>query len=109
MAQPPPKPAPPQPPLQKNPTFSAEYKQNTVNLILEQRLSLKAASQKLGISRPTLRSWIQQFSTAPTPQTSSTSVSLLAENQNLRAQLQRALEDVEFLKKATRYFARNSL
>lgn len=100
--------------MSKNPrrprrTFTDEFKQNAVNLVVKQGYSFAAAAEAVDVSNRTLREWHEKF--APEPEACGEGASLeelAAENKRLRKQLQRAEMEREILKKATAYFAKES-
>ena len=90
--------------------FDDEFKQSAVRLVVEEKYTFKAAAAAVGVSEPTLRAWHARF--APQPAAcgeDATLEELRAENQQLRKQLRRAELEREILKKATAYFAKESL
>lgn len=90
--------------------FSDDFKRNAVRLIVEEKYSFKAAAKAVGVCEKTLRQWHQQFAPPPSPCGEDASLSALrAENVRLRRQLRRAELERDILKKATAYFARESL
>lgn len=91
--------------------YTPEFRSEAVNLVLEQNLSLSVASQRLGIPEGTLASWMavaRSSSKSSVPGSRSTS-ELLAENARLRKELAETRMERDILKKATAYFARESL
>ena len=70
----------------------------------------KAAAAAVGVGDQSLRAWHVKFAPALPPCGENASVEeLQAENARLRKQLQRAEMEREILKKATAYFAKESL
>jgi transposase len=90
--------------------FSEEFKQDAVRLVVEEKYSFSAAAKAVGVSEQTLRGWHRRFAPPPAPcGENATLEALREENRRLRRQLQRAELEREILKKATAYFARESL
>ncbi len=90
--------------------FSDEFKQDSVRLVVDQQYSFKAASKAVGVSENSLRKWHKKF--APPPKACGEDASadeLREENKRLKKQLKRAELEREILKKATAYFAKESL
>ena len=90
-------------------TFSDEFKQDAVNLVVKQGYSFAAAAKAVDVSSRSLREWHAQL--APEPEAcdeTSSLEELTAENKRLRKQLQHAEMEREILKKATAYFAKES-
>ena len=97
------------PPKRIRRTFSDEFKQDAVNLVVKQGYSFAAAAKAVDVSSRSLREWHAQL--APEPEAcdeTSSLEELTAENKRLRKQLQRAEMEREILKKATAYFAKES-
>jgi transposase len=90
--------------------FSEEFKREAVRLVSEQRYTFKAAAAAVGVSEKSLRDWHAKCAPQPVPcGEHATLEQLREENQRLRRQLQRAELEREILKKATAYFAKESL
>ncbi len=90
--------------------FSDEFKRDAVALIVDQQYSFKAAAKAVGVSEKSLRDWHQRL--APPPPSCGEDASLdelRQENKRLKKQLRRAEMEREILKKATAYFAKESL
>ena len=70
----------------------------------------KAAATAVGVSDQSLRAWHAKYAPPPTPcGENATLEDLRQENQRLRRELRRAELEREILKKATAYFAKESL
>jgi transposase len=90
--------------------FSEEFKRDSVRLVVEEGYSLKAAASAVGVSDQTLRAWHAKFVPPPAPcGENATLEQLREENERLRKQLRRTELEREILKKATAYFAKESL
>jgi len=90
--------------------FSDEFKRDAVRLVSEEKYSFKAAAAAVNVSEQSLRAWHAKFVPAPPPcGENATLEELKAENTRLRKQLKRAELEREILKKATAYFAKESL
>ena len=93
----------------KRRSFSDEFKQNAVDLIVKQGYSFKAAAEAVNVDVTSLRDWHRQLAPQPKPCSENAMVQeLTEENKRLRKQLQRAEMEREILKKATAYFAKES-
>ena len=91
-------------------TFTLEFKQQAVRLLTEEKYTFKAAAKALGVGEQSLRQWHAKLAPTPEPCGDDASVAeLRAENQRLRRELRRAELEREILKKATAYFAKESL
>jgi transposase len=79
-------------------------------LITDERYSVKAAATAVGVSEKSMRDWHAKFASPPNPCGEDATVEeLRQENKRLRQQLKRAEVEREILKKATAYFAKESL
>lgn len=90
--------------------FLDDFKREAVRLVVEEKYSFAAAAQAVGVSSKSLRDWHKKF--APQPEAcgeNATLEDLREENKRLRRQLKRAELEREILKKATAYFAKESL
>lgn len=91
--------------------YTSEFRAEAVKLVLEQGLSLEAAAQRLSVAKGTLANWVmaaKRGTTASAPGSRSVA-ELEAENARLRRELGVERMEKEILKKATAYFARESL
>ncbi len=90
--------------------FSEEFKRDAVRLVVEEGYTFKAAAAAVGVGDQSLRAWHAKYAPAPQPcGENATLEELRQENQRLRKQLRRAELEREILKKATAYFAKESL
>lgn len=90
--------------------FSEEFKQDAVRLVVEQGYAFKAAAGAVGVSEKSLRDWHKRLAPKPEPCGEDASFAeLRAENARLRRELKRAEMERAILKKATAYFAKESL
>jgi len=90
--------------------FSEEFKRDAVRLIVEEEYTFKAAAKAVGVSEKSLRDWHKRLAPPPRPCGEDATVEeLRGENKRLRKQLKRAELERDILKKATAYFAKESL
>ena len=90
--------------------FSDEFKQDAVRLVVDEGYSFKAAAQAVGVSEKSLRDWHKKLAPPAEPcGADATLEELREENKRLRKELKRAELEREILKKATAYFAKESL
>jgi transposase len=89
--------------------YSAEFKQEAVNLVTVQGYSISEAARNLGIHPNMLGRWKQEMDpeNARNPSISDTK-SLQAENRRLRKENKRLEMEREILKKAAAFFAKES-
>jgi transposase len=88
--------------------YTPEFKDEAVKQVLERGYSVSEVSQRLGVSSHSLYKWVK----AVQPDQSETQAAELTEVKRemlkLRAQLRRTEEERDILKKAARYFAKES-
>jgi transposase len=90
--------------------YPEDFKRDAVRLVSEERYTFQAAATAVGVSEKSLRDWYAKFAPPPSPCGEQASLQeLREENQRLRRQLKRAELEREILKKATAYFAQESL
>ena len=90
--------------------YGEEFQRDAVRLVTEEKYSFKAAAAAVGVSNQTLRAWHAKWTPQSPPCGQDATVEeLRAENQRLRKELRRAELEREILKKATAYFAKESL
>jgi transposase len=90
--------------------FADDFKRDAVRLVVEEEYTFKAAAKAVGVSEKSLRDWHKRFAPPPRPcGEDATLDELREENKRLRRQLRRAELEREILKKATAYFAKESL
>jgi transposase len=91
-------------------SYTREFKAEAVKLVLEQGLSLAEAAKRLSVPKGTLTNWVYSakggVALAPGARTVP---ELEAELARLRKDLAEARLERDILKKATAYFARESL
>jgi transposase len=90
--------------------FSEEFKRDAVRLVTGEGYSIAAAAKAVGVGNQSLRKWHARLALPPSACGEGASVDeLRAENDRLRRELRRAEMERDILKKATAYFARESL
>lgn len=91
-------------------SYSDEFKQDAVRLVVDEGYTFQAACRAVGVCEATLRTWHAKLAPPPEPcGDEATLAELKAENARLRRQLKRTELEREILKKATAYFAKESL
>jgi len=94
----------------KRRVFTEELKQDSVRLVVNEGYSFAAAAEAVGVGEQSLRKWHARLAPKPPPcGENATLDELREENQRLRRELRRAELEREILKKATAYFAKESL
>ena len=87
-----------------------DFKRDAVRLVSEEKYSFKAAAAAVNVREKSLRVWHARFAPQPNPCGEDAGLNeLREENKRLRQQLKRAELEREILKKATAYFAKESL
>ena len=90
--------------------FSDDFKRDAVRLVVDEQYTFKAAAKAVGVSEKSLRDWHKRFALPPKPCGEDATVEALREeSKRLRKQLRRAELERDILKKATAYFAKESL
>jgi transposase len=90
--------------------YSDDFKRDAVRLVTDEKYSFKAAAAAVNVSEKSLREWYARFAPQPTLCGEDAGLDeLREENKRLRQQLKRAELEREILKKATAYFAKESL
>lgn len=97
--------------MKKLQRYTPEFRAEAIHLVFEQSLSLETAAKRLGIPKGTLGNWMasaksSSHTSAPGMRSAS---DLEADNLRLRKELAETRMERDILKKATAYFARESL
>ena len=95
---------------QRRRSYDDTFRRDAVRLVSEEGYTFKAAAVAVNVSEQSLRVWYAKLVPAAPPcGDDATLEQLKAENARLRKQLKRAELEREILKKATAYFAKESL
>jgi len=92
--------------------FIRQFKDDVVRLVVEHGYTQQAAADAVGVSSKTVGGWVRAArpDVAKHPVADNASAAdLAAENRELRRRLARAEMEADILKKATAYFAKDSL
>lgn len=90
--------------------YPDDFKRDAVRLVCQEKYSFRAAAAAVNVSEKSLREWHARFAPQPAPCGQDASLDeLREENKRLRQQLKRAELERDILKKATAYFAKESL
>ena len=90
--------------------FTDDFKRDSVRLVTDEKYTFQAAATAVGVSQKSLRDWHAKFAPQAVPCDEHASLEELREEiKRLRQQLKRAELEREILKKATAYFAKESL
>lgn len=94
-------------------SYAPEFRAEAIKLVLEQGFSVAEAAARLNMNQGTLAYWVTQArkagKNAPAKAGTQSPAELAAENKQLRKELAEARMERDILKKATAYFARESL
>jgi len=88
--------------------YSPEFKDEAVRQIVERGYSVAEVSERLGVSSHSLYKWVKAVTPDKSEQHEAELVEAKSEVLRLRSQLRRTEEERDILKKAARYFARES-
>jgi len=86
--------------------YTEEFKIEAVKQVTERRYGIYSVASRLGITHSSLYSWIRRYGNGAVQEAVTDQQ---AEINRLKAELQRATEERDILKKATAYFAKESL
>lgn len=86
--------------------FADEFKQEAVRQVTERGYSVADVSKRLGVSAQSLYKWVKAVNPKDEDKIKNELSEVRRENLRLRAELSRANEEREILKKAAAYFAR---
>ena len=90
--------------------FTEEFKQDAVRLVVNEGYTFAAAAKAVGVGEQSLRKWHARLAPKPAPCGENASPDELREEiKRLRRELRRAELEREILKKATAYFAKESV
>lgn len=96
--------------MAKQQRYTSEFRAEAIKLVSEQGLSQETAAKRLSIPKGTLGNWMAAKSSKQISAPGTRSVTdLEAENSRLRKELSETRMERDILKKATAYFARESL
>lgn len=98
--------------VKSQPYYTPEFKAEAVKLVLEKSQSIAATSNQLGMSKQTLHAWITKVKDGTLIAASTSKASqpaLEAQVRQLKQALARAEMERDILKKATAYFAKDTL
>ena len=87
--------------------FTPEFKEEAVRQVLEKGHSVSAVAERLGVSTHSLYKWVNAVKPNDNEAQDSELLEAKGEILKLRAELRRAQEERDILKKAARYFAQD--
>ena len=90
-----------------NQRYSPEFKDEAVRQVVDRGYSVAEVSERLGVSAHSLYKWVKAIKPDKTDERAAALIEARSEVLKLRAQLKRAEEERDILKKAARYLAQN--
>ncbi len=87
--------------------FADEFKEEAVKQVIERGDTVGDGAKRLGISVQSLYKWVKVYSPNATDRYEAELKEVRRENLTLKAELRRAQEERDILKKAAAYFAKN--
>ncbi len=87
--------------------YTPEFKDEAVRQVVDRGHSVAEVAERLGVSSHSLYNWIKAVKPGKNEQQTQELNEAKSEILKLRAQLRRAEEERDLLKKAARYFAKN--
>jgi len=88
-------------------TYTKEYQDNAVRLVIADGKSIITVSRELGLQAAMLRAWVQKYRREVKVAKENSQESYIQELMELRKEVEELRESNEILKKAAAYFARN--
>lgn len=88
--------------------FAEEFKSEAVRQVIERGYTVADVAKRLGVSAQSLYKWVRASSPSDQEKDKTDLIEVRRENLRLRAELARAQEERDILKKAAAYFARQS-
>ena len=90
-----------------NQRFSPEFKDKAVRQVVDRGHPVAEVAERLGVSAHSLYKWVKAIKPDKTDEQAAALIEARSEVLKLKAQLKRAEEERDVLKKAARYFAQN--
>jgi transposase len=87
--------------------FPEEFKLEAVRQVVERGYAVSDVAKRLGVSLQSLYKWVKEYSPNATDRYEAELKEVRRENLKLKADLSRAKEERDILKKAAAYFARD--
>jgi len=89
--------------------YTTEFKDRAVRMVISSEKSVPQIANDLGIKVTTLYSWVNKAKSADVQSNSQTNEQMFDELKRLKRELAEVKEQRDILKKATAYFAKESL
>jgi transposase len=91
-----------------NQRYTPEFKEEAVRQVLEKGHTVPAVAERLGVSAHSLYKWVNAVKPSDHESQTNELIEAKSEVLRLRGQLRRTEEERDILKKAARYFAKES-
>jgi transposase len=88
--------------------YAPEFKEEAVRLVRDRDRPVAEVAERIGVSSHSLYKWVREFQPSKDEKRSNELLESKKEVQRLRAELRRAEEERDILKKAAAYFARDT-
>ena len=92
----------------KRTKYTVEFKEEAVKQVIYKGHAVPDVAKRLGVAEGVLYTWVSKFKKLDEPE-SNDFKAMQAEMAKLKAELRRTTEERDILKKATAYFAKESL
>ncbi len=93
----------------KNRSYTEDFKRSSAKLAIESDQSIRATAQDLGVNEVTLHGWIKRYYSTASSDKPAENLDPLSEIKRLKKENARLKQERDILKKATAYFASDSL
>ena len=90
-------------------SYTAEFRESAVSLVISSDKSTASIAKELGIKTTTLYSWVNKARDADNQESGTSNAQMFDELKRLKKELAEVKEQRDILKKATAYFAKESL
>ena len=90
-------------------SYTVEFRESAVNLVISSDKSTASIAKELGIKTTTLYSWVNKAKDVDSKQSGGNNAQMFDELKRLKKELAEVKEQRDILKKATAYFAKESL
>jgi len=92
-----------------NKTYTSEFKESAVKLAIETDQPISQTARELGVNVNTLHTWISQYSKPVKATANRSDEHIYDEVKRLKKELAKVTQERDLLKKATAYFAKETL
>ncbi len=89
--------------------YNTEFRERAVNMVIRSDKSIAQIARDLGVKKPTLYSWVNKVKMDKVKDSNLNTEELFDELKRVKKELAEVKEQRDILKKATAYFAKESL